>query len=66
MYELKNCPFCGAMAAIKRDIRYPRPECNETMVFVAVCINPDCIIYNADNKYFKTQQEAAAAWNKRC
>lgn len=65
MTELKSCPFCGKMPIIKSDNRYPRPECERVTAYEVICNNYDCIIYNADNKYYRTEEEAIMAWNRR-
>ena len=65
MTELKPCPFCGGEATLKWDTRYPRPDCNRIVAFEVVCINSECIIYNADDVYFYTPEEAIEAWNRR-
>lgn len=64
MADLKPCPFCGGAASIQRDVRYPGRS-NGRKAFEVLCLNPDCVIYRADNKYFFTKKEAVAAWNKR-
>lgn len=68
MNKLKPCPFCGGKAELKQDIRYPRSgkyKGEAVTAYEAVCTNSDCIIYNADNKYFFTREAATQAWNKR-
>lgn len=30
-----------------------------------VCVNHDCVIYGADNIYFRSADKAIKAWNKR-
>lgn len=64
-YRLKPCPFCGEAPALKTDTRYPRPKCKPMTAFEIVCVNYDCIIYNADNVYFRTELGAVRKWNKR-
>ena len=66
--ELKPCPFCGGKVEIKQDTRYPRSgkyKDEAVKAYEVICPNYDCIIYNADNKYFLTEEEAAKAWNSR-
>ena len=63
--KIKPCPFCGKMPMIKSDIRYPRPKCEAMTAYEVVCNNYRCIIYNADNNYYKTEAEAIEAWNRR-
>ena len=29
------------------------------------CINPECIIYKANDGYYQTEEDAADAWNRR-
>ena len=65
MTELKPCPFCGRKPIIKSDNRYPRPERERITAYEVICKNYDCIIYNADNKYYRTEEEAKNAWNRR-
>ena len=64
-YRLKPCPFCGEAPALKTDTRYPRPSCKPIQAFEVVCMNYDCIIYNADNQYFWTELGAVRKWNRR-
>ena len=63
--ELKSCPFCGKRPILKADDRYPRPERERITAYEVVCDNSDCIIYRADNVYFRTEQEAIDKWNRR-
>lgn len=65
MTELKPCPFCGHKPLVKSDNRYPRPECERITAYEVVCENVDCVIYYADNKYFRTAKQAIEAWNRR-
>lgn len=56
--ELKPCPFCGGEAELRKWRRW--------LDFQKVmCINRDCIIYHADDKWYKTEAEAIEAWNRR-
>lgn len=63
MTELKPCPFCGKIPRLKTDIRYPQGE--QIAAYEVVCSNWECIIYNADDVYFPTPQDAIIAWNRR-
>lgn len=63
--ELKPCPFCGRKPVLKSDNRYPKPGRERITAYEVVCNNMDCIIYGADDKYFKTPQQAVKAWNRR-
>ena len=68
MTELKPCPFCGGEARLKTDFRWPRYgkfAGQRVQAFEVVCDNADCIIYNADNKYFLNENRAIKAWNRR-
>lgn len=66
MDELKPCPFCGEMPLLKSDNRYPRLKyCERITAYEVVCQNIDCIIYYADNVYYRTPDEAIGAWNRR-
>lgn len=62
---LAPCPFCGSAPELRIDFRYPRPRCNRRKVFVVVCANIDCIIYNADGVYYFSKAKAVEAWNRR-
>ncbi len=64
-YKLKPCPFCGEAPAVLTDTRYPRPSRRPIQAYEVVCQNYDCIIYNADNKYYRTELGAVRKWNKR-
>ncbi|MBQ2348853.1 MAG: Lar family restriction alleviation protein [Clostridia bacterium] len=63
--KLKPCPFCGKAAQLKSDNRYPKPECERITAYEVICTNWNCIIYNCDNKYYRSPQKAIAAWNRR-
>lgn len=63
--EMGSCPFCGEKAYIKKDTRYPRPECRRVNAFEPVCVNRDCLLFLVDNKYFLTPEEARDKWNDR-
>ena len=52
--KLRPCPFCGCPA-----------EFDPLSLGVGVyCTNEDCSVY-PETGYYKTQQEAIAAWNTR-
>lgn len=63
--KLKPCPFCGCRPILKSDVRYPRPERERVTAYEVVCTNMDCIIYDADDRYFLKAQDAIDAWNRR-
>lgn len=63
--EVLPCPFCGRDPVMQKDVRYPRPDCKETEAYEIVCKTPGCPIYNADNTYFFSPEEAAKKWNER-
>lgn len=63
--KLKLCPFCGCRPILKSDARYPRPERERVTAYEVVCTNMDCIIYDADNRYFLKEKDAIDAWNRR-
>lgn len=65
--DLKPCPFCGREAVVEETHRYPRNRHSvyPVKVYTPVCLNMDCIIYKADNQYYKTIRKAVEMWNKR-
>ncbi len=63
--KLKPCPFCGGKALLQIDVRYPKPKCEARQAYEVICPNWDCIIREADNKYFLTKKKAIDAWNTR-
>ena len=66
MSEIMNCPFCGGIATIQQDTRYPRYGKKDTVkAYEPICTNTDCLIYKADNVYFTSEKKAIAAWNRR-
>lgn len=56
MTELKPCPFCGGEAVIGQDEDW-------YYEWRVACCNKDCIFYLG--KSYETEEEAAAAWNRR-
>lgn len=62
---LISCPFCGGPAKLVETRRWPKDLDYAIIAYTPVCSNPDCVIYNADTKYYKTKQESIEAWNKR-
>lgn len=63
--ELKNCPFCGGVAKIQKDIRFPKNMSKGITAYEPVCTNHKCPIYMSDGKYYRTKSEAISAWNTR-
>ena len=61
--NLKHCPFCGKQAFLKTDARYPNGK--EIKAYEAVCMNPECIIYKCDKKYYRSKKQAIETWNRR-
>jgi len=57
--NLKNCPFCGGMAAIEMTI-----DMLEQSSFVAGCVSLECYI-SPGTDGFQDIEDAAKAWNKR-
>ena len=62
---LKPCPFCGEAPIVQRDVRYPRPRRTAKQAWEIICDNPECIIFDADTRYFLRCSDAIAAWNTR-
>lgn len=63
--ELKPCPFCGGEAELReyrRWLDFPKEMVDG---YEVICVNRDCIIYHADDVWFKTEAEAVEAWNTR-
>lgn len=54
--KLKPCPFCGGKAHIQKLIAQ--------QPYFVECDNEFCIAGNS-NASFKTEEEAAKAWNRR-
>ena len=63
--ESKPCPFCGEFPTLKHDLRYPQGYDDSIHASEVICENLDCPIYNADNTYYLTDEEAIEAWNRR-
>ena len=62
---IKPCPFCGRDPALQEDIRYPRPACEPAKAYEVVCNTYGCVIYKADNVYFRSPVDAIKHWNRR-
>jgi hypothetical protein len=58
MYVLKKCPFCGRAGEIIYDD-------NDVYEYVPICTNENCIGHYIYHISFKTEEEAAQAWNRR-
>ena len=65
MTELKPCPFCGGEAEIRKWRRWLDFPTDMVDGYEAFCVNPDCIIYHADDKWYMTEAEAIEAWSTR-
>lgn len=65
MKDLKPCPFCGQSPAITESHRWPWMANKSVIGFSVVCENIDCVIYSADNTYFRSKSDAIEAWNRR-
>ncbi len=66
--KLKSCPFCGQMPKVYVDRRYPYWPTDDMVqvdVFEICCVNQKCIIYNANDIYYRTIEDAMEAWNRR-
>ena len=68
MPELKPCPFCGQTPKMEESARFPRygkDEGKRIKGYTVVCQNMYCILHNEDNRYPRSENEAAEAWNHR-
>lgn len=62
---VKKCPFCGSNPMIKTTTRWPKDKRESVKGYTVVCVETECLIYDADNKYDKTPERAIKRWNKR-
>ena len=62
--HLKKCPFCGCPPVRFEDIRYPNNIDDPYYVHGIMCSNETCIMHQRE-KYFRTEDAANMAWNKR-
>jgi len=67
---LLPCPFCGETPIIKKTARWPRVghySGRRMTGYSIICDNFNCIIYDADSKYWSKARlkDAIAAWNRR-
>ena len=60
----KPCPFCGNFPIIQQDRRYPGNS-DGVDAFEIVCNTFGCVVYHADNTYFRSIADAIRAWNRR-
>jgi Lar family restriction alleviation protein len=58
MSDLLPCPFCGNSAEIHHDDSSDYPS---HWSFMVICQTADCV----EGSRFKTEEDAAAAWNRR-
>ncbi len=60
----KPCPFCGGEPMLLKQDRYPN---NGQAVdgFTVICVDSKCVIYGADNLYYRTPKRAINRWNDR-
>lgn len=65
MIDLKPCPFCGCQPKVRKTIRFPKWKKGAIEAYEAVCLNYECLIYNANEQYFSSEKAAALAWNRR-
>ncbi|MGI6635843.1 MAG: Lar family restriction alleviation protein [Christensenellales bacterium] len=61
----KPCPFCGGEPMMQKSRRWPADSNNAVNGYVVICVESDCLIFRADNKYYLTEQEAIQKWNER-
>lgn len=62
----KPCPFCGKEATLKSDSRWPLDINGKPHIrYKVVCMNRKCLIFKANNAYYRSPEEAIAAWNGR-
>ncbi len=62
MEELKQCPFCGEEGVIIENIGR---SVGAKKKYHAACNNDKCGIYGGLLPWYRTKQEAIAAWNRR-
>ena len=65
MDKMKLCPFCGKQPELLRDERWPGNSVRAVRAYYVSCVNSDCVIFWADNKYFRSAEKAIKAWNRR-
>lgn len=63
MIELKPCPFCGRKPS---KVRQHHSDCSRTIYYNVACKAPrsKCHV-NPYTPFFKSEEEAADAWNRR-
>ena len=64
LVELKLCPFCGWEAKIIKGTDYSG-EVEKPIWWMAVCTNPNCIIYDGYGRYANSKEKAKEMWNIR-
>lgn len=64
--KLKPCPFCGNEPTLQQDTRYPEElDDRPVKAYEVVCKTSGCIIYNCDNNYYLSVDDAIEGWNWR-
>ena len=63
--EVKPCPFCGGIPFMYNSKRWPGNVEEAVKGYTVVCVETNCVIYNADNQYYRSPEIAVKWWNKR-
>ena len=62
-YTVKPCPFCGGEAMMLHTERWSGVEA--VVGYTVICVETKCVIFSADNQYYRTEERAIKRWNDR-
>ena len=62
---VKPCPFCGGEPMLEKSSRWPKNSRESVEGYTVVCVESKCVIFGANNQYYRTPERAIKRWNER-